>query len=328
MTRTKKRKKALSPIMIVGIILLSLGLLVVLSGFIVSKFDLHSFCTIHYEKNVYELPNDFSSVSINTKNASISVLPSGDDVCRLECDEAKSVYYRIAVENGKLSVSPEDTRAWYEKVVSISFKSPVVRLYLPAKEYGELVLTSGSNNINVNLAHSFTQITLSGRSGDIVCHANAKNAILASTTSGDIKIYDSTATSCEARTTSGKLSLWGIQATSSVNVSAQSGDIRLSAINAKSATATATKGKITVIDTSPTQALTVKTTSGKVILRRVDAPAISVTTDTGKVTGTLLSDKRFDVTSLHGSVRVPASRGEETCTVRTTRGSVQLEIES
>ena len=48
----------------------------------------------------------------------------------------------------------------------------------------------------------------------------------------------------------------------------------------------------------------------------------------GLLFGTLLSDKRFDVTSRHGSVRVPASRGEEICTVRTTRGSVQLETES
>ena len=328
MTRTKKRKKTLSPIMIVGIILLSLGLLVILSGFLISKFNLHSFCTIHYEKNGYEISDDFSSIDISTKAADISVLPTDGDTCRIECDEAKSVYYKISLENGKLSVSFTDERAWYEKLVSISFSSPEVKLYLPLKEYGELALTNATGNVNVNVAHTFSKITLSGRSGDIVCHANAKNAILASTTSGDIKIYDSTATTCEVRTTSGKLSLWGIQATSSVSVSAQSGDIRLSAINAKSATATAANGKVTVIDTSPTQALTVKTTSGKVILRRVDAPVISVTTDTGKVTGTLLSDKRFDVTSRHGSVNVPASHGDEICTVRTTRGSVQLEIAS
>lgn len=325
MKQVRKKKKAPSPIKVVGTVLLVLGLLVILSALIVSKFDLHRLSPIHYETKIYDITEDFQTVKINTKNAGISVLSSPDGSCRLECDEAKSIFYNVFVENGTLNVAFEDTREWYEKIASFSFLPPKVTLYLPSQSYDALFLESNTGSIHAELPHTFSHIELSGTSGDVTCHASAQNKIVATTTSGDVKIFDSTATACNASSASGKVSLWDIEA-ESITVSAQSGDVRLSEINANEIAANARTGKITVIDTEADATLRVETTSGKIILRRADAPAIDIKTVSGKVTGTLLSDKLFDVRSDKGQLTYPSSRGSETCTVRTNSGSVKLEI--
>ena len=72
--------------------------------------------------------------------------------------------------------------------------------------------------------------------------------------------------------------------------------------------------------------LSASNTSGSVRLDNCDAANIYIRSTSGSVSGTLLSGKNFTADSSSGSVRVPASSGEGVCEVRTSSGSIRLEV--
>ena len=322
-----KKKKRIRPLVIVGIILASLGLCLVLSGLIVSKFDLHDFCTIHYERKSQEISDSFSNLTVKNDVADITVRTSPDNVCRIESDESDLIFNEITVKDGTLSITRIDKRHWYEKVISLSFVSPKIIVYLPAKSYNALTVFGKTGDLTADVTSPVTTLRLSGTKGNIFCRANPKNSLVATTTTGDVKIFESSTAACTVTATKGKVSVWDIKA-GELTLSAASGDLRLANVDADRIKATTTKGKIILIDTIAKSDLNLKSTTGKVSLRRADARHIFIETTRGSVIGTICSDKIYDVTSAKGSLVYPSSAGSDTCTVRTTKGSVKLEKES
>ena len=325
MKRTKHKKRSHSRVLITGTVLAILGLLVVLAALIVAKFDLQRFYTIHYESHGYEIAEEFQSLSISTEGASLTVLASDDGVCRVICNEANSVFYSIAVQDGTLHISLDDTREWYERRLSFTLASPDITVYLPVGSYLDLSLSNTSGSIRVEPAYTFASILLSSTSGDITCTASAQGGITARTESGDVKLSAARAATLNATTSTGKISLWELEA-HAISAASRTGDIRLADIASTEISATTEPGKITVIDTTAVGSLYIRSTSGKVSLRRADAAAITVETSSGDISGSLLSPKLFDVSSEHGRVSHPDSAGSAPCTVRTKRGSVRLDV--
>ncbi|MBE6589858.1 MAG: DUF4097 domain-containing protein [Ruminococcaceae bacterium] len=320
MSRSKTR-----PRKIVAWIFVFLGLALILTAFIVSGFNIYAFTTVRYQTNTYEISDDFSAVNIVETSNLIAVYPSEDGVCRIHCDESKTIFNKVSVQNGTLTVTRHDERPWYEKLVTVSFDSPKTTLYLPLKEYTALFLTTTSGNIKIGGELTVSTAELYTTSGDITVTADTVRTLTARSTSGRIKLSELDASAVSAASTSGKVDLSDIKA-DTVRTSTTSGDVRITDVTAKNLKAASTSGKLDLTDVVTENTIELETTSGKVSLRRVDSWFVSIESTSGKVTGSLLSEKQFDVRSDTGDVTYPASLGGGTCKIQTGSGDVRLEL--
>ncbi len=321
-TPVKKKK---NPLSVIGLICIILGLCTVLAALIVSRFNLHNFCTVHYEKNAYEIAEEFHSLNVAVKGVQITLLPTKEDVCTVECDESKEIFFKFSAEDGVLTVTRTDERAWFDKIITVSFVSPSLTVYLPEAQYDTLSLSSTSGDVNLSGNLSFLRADVSTASGDVSVKADRIEELSVTTASGRIKLSEFTSKKINTLSKSGDTELSMILS-DHISAESRSGEIRLSDADMTSLEVSSSSGKVALSSTVAKETASVVTNSGKVVLSRFDSKQITIKTDSGKVSGTLLSDKRFDVDTDTGELKLPTSSGEKNCHVRTRSGDVKLEI--
>lgn len=283
------------------------GLCLSAAAFIGIGFDLRKLNNTQPRTNRHTVTDEFSGIDIQAVEADISLLPAEDNVCRVVCEETDKITHTVAVTNGKLTVTHQDSRRWYERIFHFSFRKLSVSVYLPAGEYKKLAIKTVSGDVSVSASLRFADAAFSSTSGSITCAAQTKGSLTASTVSGDITLSEHTGGPLSVSTTSGEISLRDINA-STISVNTTSGDMALTDVVANGL-------------------LEAQSVSGEQSFTRTDAGSLALSSVSGNLTVTLLSDKDFSYNTASGHVSLPRSiAGAGTCKIKTTSGNIRISI--
>ena len=67
-------------------------------------FDVTKLNTVHYVTTTHEVDGSFRDIAVLADDGQVALLPSQDGACRVVCREEEEAPYRVAVENGALTV--------------------------------------------------------------------------------------------------------------------------------------------------------------------------------------------------------------------------------
>lgn len=334
----------MKPLMIVAIILICVGLLVAFFALLSVKFDVRLFSSVQYEEKEAVIADSFSDISISLDTSEVKILPATDDTVRIVYDDPKpeKMSVDISVKDGKLTVSLQDTRKWYEKISIFNFGRHEVVIYLPAGAYGALDLRLSTGKIAVEKGLTFAAASIVRSTGDLDFGATITGEmnILSTTgetmlsgsvgslklksTTGDVRLFDLTVLgSMEITRTTGDLVILRTAA-ADVNLKGSTGDVEANTMTVTGdMSITSTTGEIELAHTVIGGHLEIVSDTGDVELERSDAATLKITTDTGDVSGSLLTDKQFFAHSDTGRVRVPKTTGG-LCEIDTDTGNIDF----
>ena len=268
------------------------------------KWDFMKLPTAVYEKNLYEVQENFYGISIETDTADITFALSDNEACKVECYEEKNANHLVGVQDGTLVITAQN-KAWYE-YIGVNFDSPKITVYLPEKEYGALNIDGATGDVEIPKDFAFQDVDIALSTGDVVFRAAAAK---------DVKIETSTGSICVENTSVNELKL-----------SVSTGKVTLSDITCQSVVSDGGTGDIYLSNVIALGKFSIERGTGDVKFVDSDAAEIFVVTGTGSVTGTLLTDKVFLVETGTGKVDVPKSIEGGRCEIETGTGSVKLSI--
>lgn len=272
-------------ILIVAASLLLLGSCLFVVTMSIIKWDF-SVLGVKNVTNEHALSENFSSISVNTDTANVTVLPSPDGACRVICVEREKEIHTVSLTDGTLNIQLTDTREWYDHI-SIFSRPTSITLYLPRSEY------------------------------DSVC-------IKADT--GDIKVEDISVGTLNICVSTGDVSAKSVSSDGEVSVGVTTGDACLTDLTCKNLTSSGSTGNITLKSVRASDSISLKRSTGDVTFDGCDATALTVKTSTGNVRGSLLTEKIFSVKTSTGKVSVPDGTSGGTFDATTSTGDIIIEI--
>ena len=253
----------------------------------INGWDFSKLGASEFGTNTHKIEDSFDSIFIDTDTANISVLPSTDGACRVECYEMEDAKHSVSVNGNTLFVELDDERSWYEKI-SFGVDSPKITVYLPSSEYGSMVIKNTTGDIEVLGGYSFESIDISLTTGDIT--------------------------------------LDGVQCSGDISSSLTTGDTQIANAQCKSLVSKGTTGKVKLENVICQEKLYAKSTTGDIELDGCDGTEIEIDVTTGDVIGTLLSDKIFITSTITGDVDVPELLTGGNCKITTTTGDIIIKI--
>ena len=267
-------------------------------------FDFHKLNNVTMTENTYPVEEAFQNISISCAEADIVLVPLGDDEeSRVVVRESDKIFHTVSVENGTLTVTRKDTRAWYEHF-GVYWAGMKLTVYLPKQDYAALQLSTVSGEISVAEELTFDKANLSATSGDVRFQAAAEELYL-DTVSGDV-ILDA-------------------PSLKELDIKTVSGDIRLANISCDLVALKTTSGEIRADNVTATKEIRIEAVSGDVELGYCDGGSLQIETVSGDVDATLLTAKQISTDTVSGDVRVPAGGSGGKCRVNTVSGDICIE---
>lgn len=286
--------------------LIIVGIILCISASLIIDFDFGRLDTNMYITNTYEFTEEINKISIDCNTADIEILTSEDSTAKVIWFDKESRKQSVTLTDGTLRIERED-KAWYKNLTLFSFKTPVITLYLPQKDYDSLSIRSATGDISINDLN-FATLAINTTTSDLTLrNINATKLNLIATT-GDAKLSNIVATELYLKTTTG--------------------DMEFQSISAVNAELNGTTGNITLTDCHFEGNLKVQTTTGDINLNNSDAGIINCKTTTGNITGTLLTEKVFKTHSSTGDIQVPSSVNGGECELQTTTGNIRIKVVS
>lgn len=304
-------------LVVIGIIVFA----VIMSGY---NWDFSELSTVEYEKNTFEIDEEFDSISINTDTSDIIFVIS-DDVCKVECYEQKKVKHSAKVIEGRLNIDVTDNREWYE-YIGINFGSPKITVYLPHNEYISLVIKESTGKIEIPKDCKFEEVDISLSTGDVNFLASAKDLVKIKTSTGNIYAENISAGALELSASTGKITVLNATCEGDIKINVSTGKISLSDAVCKSLISNGSTGDILLKNVIANEEFSIKRSTGNVRFDGSDAAEICVVTDTGDVTGALLTDKVFITKTDTGSIDVPKTVSGGKCEIITDTGDIRINI--
>ncbi len=276
---------------------------------------------------VHAVEGEFVSMDIHTDMANVRLEVSEDGTCYAVCDEIDRISYTVELRDGVLLLRETDDRQWYEYIGINVGGIPRVTLYLPKGAYDRLTIkTSSGDIVSEEVGLSFTHVSLATGSGSIRMSSPVREELTADSSSGNIALSDMTLTSLTATSSSGDISLADLTATT-LHASTSSASLSLSYVRADEMELDTSSGKLTLYHVFAEKSLQAVTSSGAIRLDNCDAGKLYLQSASGSITGSLSTDKLFDVHTNSGRVICPPSvAGGGDCVVRTSSGDISLII--
>lgn len=259
-----------------------------------------------FEKKTYFVTEEFSGVSVVGQSYDVKILPAESEESKAVCSENEKMYCAVSVSEGVLKIESRDERKWYERVGFFS-QTPEITVYLPSGEYRDLTVEATSGKITVAPSFTFATARIKNLSGGVDFRAAVTDELSATTSSGGICLANASPAKLDLNAASGGITVENVNGDADLNVTASSGSVKLTEVICKT--------------------IAVKTLSGGIRLDRCDADTLSLEATSGSVRGTLLTEKVFIANTSSGSISVPSTSSGGRCEVRTTSGSIKLEIE-
>ncbi len=310
---------------IAAVALIFVGLIVFVVAMTFNKWDFSALSTVKYQPKTYDIQEDFNKISIDVMIDNVEFVPSADESCHVECEEAEKIKHTATVVDGTLVIDTEDTRKWYEHIGIFSY-TPKLIVYLPKTEYLSINVNTNTGSIKIPSGFTIESINLTGDTGSVECSANVTKNIKIEVDTGHIKIDGCKPENITLSADTGHIDLHSVMATGTISVTTDTGGIYLGEVRAKDCNLESDTGKITLVNTIASGSFAIKNSTGSVIFEDSDAAEIYVRTSTGSVRGTLLSEKIFITKTSTGRVEVPASTTGGRCEITTDTGSIKISI--
>lgn len=293
----------------------------------------------------YTAESSICGVAADCGPADFQILPSENNICRVEYTENETVRYAVTTENNVLHICRADSRTMFSffKFYRAQRSEPV-RVYLPQGAYKSLEVKATSGDIAVPAGYIFDTASLHGASGDIACCAEF-GSLSAETASGDIALKNAkynAAELCAAsgdatlenvklgkssciETASGKVQITNLEA-AELNVETASGKVSLENAECAALHINTASGGVELTHTVSTDVMKIGTASGSIRLENCDAASLALDSMSGSVVATLMTGKAFRAQSRSGKIDIPFDSGTGTCKVSTLSGSIRIKI--
>lgn len=282
-------KKRLKLWLILASALILAGIIIFGGVMTVFKWDFTQLTTYEYETHEYTITEAYHSISVNTKNADVEIVPvAGETKTTVNCHEQVLLSHEVHVTDGVLYIDVIDDREWHD-YIGINFKQPTITVTVPQAEYDSIIITA---------------------------------------TTGDIHLDRLTVASVDISVTTGDINICDVTCSSNISCSQTTGDAVLKRVNCNTLTASGTTGDMSMTDVIAKTELSVSRRTGSIWFERCDAEQISAHTTTGNIIGSIRSGKEFITHTSTGRINVPKSTSGGTCTLSTVTGNINISIAS
>lgn len=293
----------------------------------------------------YTAEGNICGVAADCGPADFQILPSENNICRVEYTENETVRYAVTTENNVLHICRADSRTMFSffKFYRAQRSEPV-RVYLPQGAYKSLEVKTSSGDIAVPAGYIFDTASLHGASGDIACCAEF-GSLSAETASGDIALKNAKCNAAELcaasgdatlenvklgknsciKTASGKAQITNLEA-AELNVETASGKVSLENAECAALHINTASGGVELTHTVSADVMKIGTASGSIRLENCDAASLALDSMSGSVVATLMTGKAFRAQSRSGKIDIPFDSGTGTCKVSTLSGSIRIKI--
>ena len=305
--------------------LVTIGVILFASVMTAYHWDFSRLSTERCETNTHEISEEFSGIKMNTDTADILFAASSDNTCRVVCYEGENVKHSASVQDGALTISVVDDRAWYEHI-GFSFHSPTVTIYLPKTEYESLVIEESTGDITLPKDFTFGRMDLSVSAGHVDSLASSLGLMRIETSTGDIHLQNLSAGELDLIVSTGHVDVQSVSCEGNVGICVSTGDTRLTDISCNSINSNGDTGNITLKNVVTEEIISIERSTGDVRFEGCDAGELEINTDTGNVTGSLLSSKVFIAHSDTGKIDVPETTSGGKCKITTDTGDIRIEI--
>lgn len=313
---------------IVAISCLIVGIILCSTALVLGGFDMAIFSTTKYTEGTENLSADFSNIHIETKECNIRLVATEETVCRAEYRHNIKTPLQFTVADGALTVKIDDQRKWYDYITFFNFGNSELTLYLPARDYSAVQLTTSTGSIDIPAGFTFTDVTAHATTGNItVDSVTTAGKLTAEVSTGYVKLTGISASTLCAKASTGRINLQDITLTGQMDIAATTGDVKVLRATAQTMTAKATTGDIVLQDVVLTGHMTLKTSTGHVRIATCDAETLDIETDTGDVRGTLRSPKIFIASTDTGRKNVPQTTTGGICRITCDTGDIDISIQ-
>jgi DUF4097 and DUF4098 domain-containing protein YvlB len=292
--------------MIIAASLLLVGLIAFITVMTLNNWDFSILVTDRIVTVTHNIDDDFEDISIFADTADITFKLSDDDNCKVVCNELEKERHWVAVEDNTLVIEHRVQKKWYD-YIGIGIGTDEITVYLPSKEYGNLIVDEHTGDVAVPNGLSFENVGISVTTGDITVENISAKELELATTTGDIKIL-------------------GAKCKGNVNVTVNTGDSELNDVKCANLSSKGTTGDICMTKVVAENYISVKRNTGNVTFDSCDAADINVKTSTGDVKGSFLSEKIFITETNTGKVNLPYSKSGGICEISTDTGDISFEI--
>ncbi len=312
--------------LLIATCLVLIGCLIFGGVMTVFGWNFKKLATTEYETNTYDFNDDYQDISIETKTANITVLPSENGKTSVVCYEPTRSKHKVTVENGILSVKICDERKWYDSI-GVNFDTPKLTIFLPQKEYGKLSVNSSTGKVEVAKEFSFHTVDILQSTGNVTSYACVTDTMKVKTTTGDICVENALANTIDLSVATGKITASSFKGNSDVTIDVTTGKANLNNIECKSIVSKGTTGSFNLTNVIATEGMNIERSTGGIVFNHCDAGAMNIKTTTGSIEGTLLTPKVFFVDVNTGSVDVPKSVTGGKCEIVSKTGNVKITVE-
>ena len=324
------------------------GILLFVGTIVAFRFDFTRFNTVQYETKIYEVSDDFSSISLSEDTADITLIPYEGETAKIECFLQKKMTHDVAVEDGELKVAISDGRAWYDHITFFSVSTPSVKVYLPKTEYRAITVRTDTGDVVIPKELSAERIEIATSTGDIACYASATGEIALRASTGYITVEnvaagkltlsastgDITASSVTCtgdallKVTTGKVTLSSLTCTGDVSLKVSTGKAFFTDVSCRNLSSDGNTGNLSLVRVLVSERLSAERSTGDVKMEDCDFGELWIKTDTGDVEGTLRSEKIVFAHTDTGKIEVPHSTSGGRCEITTDTGDIKISIQN
>ena len=277
--------------------------------------------------NNYDFDTTIEDITINTDTADLVFEKSTDGKAHISCYEDEKRLHNVAVSGSTLSVEVTDSRKWYEKFATVSFKAPSIKIALPEAAYKALVIKESTGEVKIPADFSFSSIDIKASTGNVQCYASTEGTLKIKLSTGGITVEGVSAAAANFETSTGSITVKSLSCAGDMYVKVSTGKSRLSDITCASFTSEGTTGAITMERLVASGKFKVKRSTGNVNLDKCDGAEVYIETDTGNIKGSFASDKIVFAKSDTGRVDVPKSTNGGSCELKSDTGHIIITIE-
>lgn len=293
--------------LIIAACLTVLGILICIGALAMTHWNISGFSNVELTTITHEVKESFDNISIDVETADIVFKPADNGQCKVDCYDSEKNPYTVSVQENTLNITTDNSANWSERLRFFSFKSPKITVFLPAKEYKQLSLSTDTGDVEIPGDFSFAGVTINGATSDVDCRASASDNMEIHSTTGDISL--------------------GSLSADNIDIAVTTGDVKMQDVTAQGdVTVKTTTGDITLKNTVSAKAFSFTGVSCDIQFDLCDAAQITVKTVTGDITGTLCSDKAFTAKSSSGDVDVPNTTDGGKCELTTNTGDIHIRI--
>lgn len=310
-------------LIIVAIVLIFIGGFVSVIALNAMGWNFLNLDTSVYETKTYEFEDNIENLDLNLLTADINVHLNSENKLKVVCYQDVERKYDVNVTDKTLKIESDKKTVDFKL---FSFKSPKIDVYLANSNINLAKIDSTSGDINLSSDISINNLEINTTTANINCNSKINDIINISLTTGDAYIKNVNAASGQFSITSGDLYLENANFSGNTQIDISTGDVRLKNVKLNDLNINGSTSDIDLIDVIASGKIFIDIGTGYVEFSKIDGFEISINTTTGDVEGTILTDKRFVVTSTTGDVSYPRNTDGGLCEINTTTGDIEVRI--